>query len=542
MLRRLMIAAAAVLMLGAARPATVDYRVSLEPQASGPGVLAVEIRLRGDTDGETRLALPDDHGASQDSWRFISDLKIKGATTTEDGPAFRLLRHRPGAKIVVTYRVRTADPGAVIRPDGFAFIGDVMFIIPEGRERQPATFRWGAMPRGWTVASDLDHGAMGRPLTVDDIEESVAVGGAQVRVVQRPVSGGVLRVASLTDRPIPLEPLADQIAASLSAQRTFWGEGSGPYFVGVIPLVRDGDGKAMGGAGRSDGFALWSTPGDPELVRWTVAREQARTWIPRRVGSIAPSQTGGAASWFTEGFTDFFTNRAMLKAGAWSADDVVGRMDAILRAYDANPARAATPHQRGQLLALKWDEDIRKASAGKADLTTVILRMRDHYQKFPPGQGPDVVTGLVSAAWVVAKIDLRPDIAKYADGGATIEFPEEMFDGCLQARVTVSPGFDSGFDAAGSFAGKVAKGVRSRGPAWSAGLRNGMRLDSWVYSAGDMNRQIELATRPANGKGRARKITFWPYGDVDVRARKLQLTPGMGEARRAECGRRIGGL
>lgn len=574
MIRAILIAAAVPFLMGAKAPETVDYRMALQPGAAGrPGLLAVEIRLRGDADGETRLALPDDYGAKTDAWRFISDLKVRGASMAEDGPAARVLRHRPGAKLTVSYRVQTAyeaDPhwrggltyqGAVIRPDWFAFFGDIVFVLPEDRERQPATFRWGRMPKGWTVASDLDHGAQGQPLTVADVRESVAIGGAQVRVATRPIPGGTLRVASLPDRPIRLDALADQVAATVTAQRAFWGDGGGPYFVGVIPLVRDGTSKVMGGIGRSDGFALWSTPDEPEFVRWTVAHENMHTWIPRRVGRIASEQRGGGIYWFTEGFADFFTNRAMLKAGAWSVDDVVDRQAAVLQAYDANPARAAAgdrvkaefftssdvqrlPYQRGQLLAMKWDEEIRRKTGGKADLSTALRHMHRHYQQFAPDQGPDVVTGLVSAVWVVAGLDIRSDIARYADGGAPIELPEEMFGGCLLARVTVSPAFDAGFDTAASFASKTVKGVRRRGSAWNSGVRDGMRLDAWTFNAGDMSRQIELVVRPPKMSSRAkpRKIAYWPYGDADTRTRRLELSPELTRDQRTDCGRRMAGL
>ena len=76
---------------------------------------------------------------------------------------------------------------------------------------------------------------------------------------------------------------------------------------------------------------------------------------------------------------------------------------------------------------------------------------------------------------------MPPDIVRYVDQGQPIALPEEMFDGCLQARITVTPGFDAGFDAEGSFATKVVRGVRPRGPAWNSGLRDGMALDSWSY-------------------------------------------------------------
>src|ERR1700754_2344448 len=146
-MRRALLLAAALLLVSAKRPPSVDYSLSLQPGAAGqPGLLSVDIRLLGDADGETRLALPDDYGSRQDAWRYISDLKVKGATVAEDGPAFRILRHKPNAKLVITYRIQTAYPadpnwrdgltyqGAVIRPDWFGFFGDLVFVIPENRE------------------------------------------------------------------------------------------------------------------------------------------------------------------------------------------------------------------------------------------------------------------------------------------------------------------------------------------------------------------------------------------------------------------------
>ena len=123
----------------------------------------------------------------------------------EDGPAARRLRHKPNARLTVTYRVRSAydadptgkdgptDKGPVIRPSWFASRGDLVLARPAGRDNEAATFKWGRLPKGWTAASDLDHGRMGQPLTISDIEHSVVIGGADLAVAQRPVTGGTLR-------------------------------------------------------------------------------------------------------------------------------------------------------------------------------------------------------------------------------------------------------------------------------------------------------------------------------------------------------------
>lgn len=575
MVRAFLIAAAAMLLLGAKAPPTVDYRLSVEPAAAGqPVLLDVEMRFRGDADGETRLALPSEFADTKEAWRYVYGLTVKGARMAEDGPAARTLRHKPNAAITVRYRVQTAYPqdpqgvdgnpyrGPILRPTWLAAFGEFVFATPGGRDDQPATFQWGKLPAGWTHASDLEHGAMGRPMRVSDVFESVTLAGAGLSVLDRPITGGALRLAAPPGvQPQLLATLADRSAATISAERGFWNDVQGPYLVAFIPLTaKPRGGLSMGGTGRGDGFTLYSTPGVEDQLGATIAHEHTHTWIPARVGQMPDGAAEARAYWLSEGFTDFFTWRTLLRAGQASADETVALMADAMRNYDASPVKTAPnsrivadfwtnraveklPYQRGALLALKWDEEIRRKSGGKLDLDDVVLRMRDQYQRFTPGRGPDIVTNLISAAWGVAGIDLRPDIATYAEGGAAIVLPDEMFDGCLQARVTVSPAFDAGFDTDRSFAAKKVTGVRRRGPAWNSGLRDGMALDAWAYKAGDTSRMIELTLRPT-GKGKAARpkaVSYWPYGDATTESRKLQLTPGMAPAARAACGRKIGG-
>ncbi|MBU2308146.1 MAG: hypothetical protein KKG89_14930 [Alphaproteobacteria bacterium] len=569
MLRVLSLAVAACLMLGAAKVPTVDYRLGVEPQAGKPPLLNVEIRFQSDADGETRLDLPDRWASAKDAWRYVSDIQVKGATAAEDGPAVRVLRHRPNARITVTYRVQTAydqDPagvdgnpykGPLIRPDWLAVMGEFAFAAPEGRENQPATFNWGKLPKGWRMASDLEHGRMGRPMVVDDIARSITMAGPRVAVVERPIPGGVLRFAAPEGGAYPIEPFADDIARIVTAHRGFWNDVRGPYFVAFVPLTARPTGSSSGGTGRDDAFVLYGTPNAGDRMRWTIAHEHIHTWIPGRVAR-RPDTDDTQAAWFKEGFTEFFTSRLMLRAGLVTPAEAVAYMADQQTAYEANPQKTAPQarisadywtdrnvqrlsYQRGLLLALKWDEEIRKKTGGKADLDDVILRMRDHYQQFPAGKGPDAVTGLVSAVWVVAEIDLRPDIAWYADRGSYVDLPETLFDGCLDARVTVTPGFDSGFDHAASATADVVKGVRRGGPAWTSGLRDGLRIDAMDLKPGDMTREIIVTVRPARG-GKARTIRYWPYGDNDVETRRLQLAAGLSGEALAACGRKIGGL
>lgn len=509
MSRILFIAAAAFMALGAAKPAGVDYLLSVTPQASGSPGLLVEMRLRGDADGETRIALP---GSG------ISELKVSGATSSAPHTNHRLLRHRPEAKLTVRYSLLVSGGGS----NAVAVSGDAVFAIPDGRTDQPVTLRWNRLPKGWRSLSDLGPGMAQRAPSVADLAGSVLLAGPDLQVAERPITGGTLSAAVFGDAASAAR-LAEISAPLVNAQRAFLNDTSGAF------LIATGFKAA---SGRNSSLMLPSdilTRSDPADE---ITEALTRSWIPQRLGS--PSTSASAAG-IMEGLASFYADRFRLRAGLMP----LGAMISTLAMADTR----RDPGSRGTILALKWDEDIRRKSAGKLDLDDVVLRMADHYRRFPAGQGPDVVTGLISAAWVTTGLDLRPDMARYAEGGAAvIPLPETIFDGCLDARVTVSPGFDSGFDHVGSFPVRTVRGVRRGGPAWNSGLRNGMALESWTFTAGDMSREIELTTRPAARRTKPRKIRYWPYGDVDVETRRLQLTAGLSDQAQAACGRRIGGL
>lgn len=571
MIRAFLIACAAVCLLGAKRAPTVDYRLGVVPQ-NGPPLLEVEMRFRGDADGETRLELPDRWASAKESWRFISGLEVKGASVAEPDPAHRVLVHRPNAKITVRYRVRTAyeaDPagadgnpyaGPLIRPDWFAVIGQFVFATPEGRDHLPATFRWGRLPKGWQVASDLEHGRMGRPMSVRDLTSSISVGGPRMVVVEREVSGGAVRVAGPEGSHQSIPALADEVARVIAAERAFWGDASGPYFVAFVPLTPVPKGSSSGGTGLGDAFVLYATPNSGDRMRWNIAHEHTHTWIPNRVGAQPSGPEQMRTSWFHEGFTDFFTFRTLVRGSAATPQETAAMMSESLTEYDNNPRRLAPasqivadfwndrnvqrlPYQRGFLLALKWDEELRLKTGGKVDLDDVILRMRDHYQTFPPGQGPDVVTGLVSAAWVTARVDLRPDIERYAVRGEPIPLPETLFDGCLQVREFTRPAFDTGFDHKGSLAARRIQGVRRDGPAWNSGLRNGVSVLGMNIQEGDTAREVEVTVQPPGRRSKPRTHRYWPYGDEQqLSTRSLALSPGLQGEALAACGRKVGGL
>jgi hypothetical protein len=96
------------------------------------------------------------------------------------------------------------------------------------------------------------------------------------------------------------------------------------------------------------------------------------------------------------------------------------------------------------------------------------------------------------------------------------------------------PSFDRGFDAeASAKAGMVAAGVRVGGPAWQAGLRNGMRLVRSVEGRfGDSTRDyVWIVQAP----GQPEQTLRWkPAGTGSIAIQRLRRTDASSDAR--SCG------
>jgi predicted metalloprotease with PDZ domain len=552
--RYLSLAAAALLLRAAAPPPAepVVYSLSVAPGQR----LAVEMRLRGDADGETRIELPDEWAGSSELWRGISAFAVDSGTLSGEGAA-RIIRHAPGAPLVVRYLVASGGSDAetagqkarpIVELSWFFFHGEGVFAAPEGGGDRPATFRWGALPPGWKTASDLDH-LQTRGGTVDDVVESAAIGGPDILVTDRTVMGARLRVAMRGAWDFAPGDLADTVARIMASQHGYWGEAPEPFFVALAPLP-EAQGTSYTGTGRGDGFSILSTPGfDLGQATHTLAHEYMHHWVAELLGGF-PDTEPGRDFWFSEGLNDFLTARTLLGSGQWTlAQYVENKNDALLR-YATSPARAATgaeiaaqfwkdqdferiSYDRGHLLALLIDRRIRTASAGRLNLDDVLRAQR---KAAVPGAGTAAAL-FPRVLRQVTGLDMDAEIARYTQAGDPFLMPADAVGDCGKLVVERRKEFHRGFDIDATMAaGMVIKGTVPNGPAWRAGMRDGMRLVRREHGKiGDS--AVELGYRVADAGGE-RVLTYRPEGTREHDVQRIVTT---GPADVARCSTLLGG-
>ena len=558
---------ASVMLCGAAPAPSVSYALSPVMSDGVLTAVAVEIHLTGGADGRTELELPDRFGGVKEHWRYLTNLRVDGASMENDGPAKRSLRHAPGGQLTVRYQVATAYPsdptgddgnpydGPAIRPGWFAALGDFLFVKPTGRDNAPATFDWKGWPKGWTHVSDADHGSMGRPMSVGDVVESTLLAGPDVALRTRPISGGALRLATRGEWSWNLDRYADTMGRILSTEREFWGDVAGPFTVTLFQLSPGKSFASSGGTGRGDGFAQYASPDVPESVLVTnIGHEHIHTWIPRRVGEMPDGGAEAGLYWFSEGFTEFYTARTLLRAGIWTPRQFVDDLNGKLAEYASsqartfpnariasdfwtNPAVEQLPYRRGELFAYLLDRKLRQAGHVRG-LDSLMFAMRDRWVAAPVRGKPALLANFEAAMGGLG-VEARDELKRFIDAGEPIELSPDQFAGCATVSTTTIPSFDVGFDREATAKAGVFEGVNLQGPAYAAGLRDGMkRLARLGGHEGDSREP--LAYRIEAG-GSERVVHLKPEGKARLRFQEVKLASGLSKVQLARCERTMSG-
>jgi predicted metalloprotease with PDZ domain len=555
--------AAAALFLAAAAPPPekpISYKITPALEADGSRVLDVEMRLRGDSDGETDIFLPSVWAGASELWRHATRLRIGGAKSVGGSYDHPVVRHRPGARLRIRYRIVSAyaeDPGfayekarPMVRRDWFFVHGETVFATPGGDIARPARFKWGRLPEGWTVASDLDH-LGGKPTTLANLVNTVAIGGANLKIVRRDLRGAPLRVAVLGDWSFTPDQLADTVAPIVAAEDAFWGDRSSPFLIAMAPLGELPAGLSYTGTGRTDAFSIASTSAFElkQAVRF-LAHEYMHSWVPIELGDM-PEEDEARDYWFSEGFNDYLASKVLLRSGIWSlADWAADKNDTLLR-YGISPAKTIkadeiaarfwtdqnvqqVSYDRGHLLAAKLDFEIAALGAGKS-LETVLRAQRRAAQ-----DNSELATVLFRKVLrEETGIDIDEDLERYARQGQPLLLPAGLFGDCGRLVAERRREFDRGYDAAATrLAGGVIAGVAPDGSAYAAGLRDGMRLvRREAGKIGDSS--VELAYRVADGTVE-KVVRYLPVGREEFEVQRLEIDAA-GPEQESRCRTRLGG-
>ncbi|MEZ5960838.1 MAG: hypothetical protein R3C30_10510 [Hyphomonadaceae bacterium] len=544
-------AAAVLFCVSATAPPRIDYTLTPVMEEGALRAVQIDLRFRGDADGESGVRLPDSWGGQEELWRSIQDLEIvSGASAMRQGasPHQRILTHRPNARIHLRYRViqdweglPRAEIGniyrATIQPTYFHLIGNAFMVTPDTPPPETRVrFAVRDLPRGWSYASDFEHDE----LTLGEVWSSVVVAG-DFRILTDPNSK--VRLAIRGQWSFSDQDFLDRAANIISSQRGFWHDDAAPYLVTVLYLEGPEGWLSIGGTGLEDAFAFFATPNaELNVIARTLAHESFHTWISPQVGGL-PNDDQALQYWASEGFTEFYTARLMVRGGQWTVEQYAADLNDALRDYARSPVRTAPnaqilanfwndrdtqrqPYFRGRLLAMIWDGRLR---ANDRSFDEVVLDMRRR-----ASQGEQYAVEVFRQSADGADLEVASDIASHIDQGTFILLPEALLAPCGRIVTRDVPNFHRGFDIQATQANNnIIAGVDPALPAYAAGMRNGMTLIR--RDGGEIgNSEIEI-TYVVRDRETERSIRYLPTGQGSYTQQSLELATDMSGERLAQC-------
>ncbi len=395
--------------------------------------------------------------------------------------------------------------GAQLNPQhAFFNLAEILMYPVEARD-SPVEVSFTSLPAGWRIATALP--ASGEGLTAPDydhmVDAPVEIGAFQESDFDE--AGGHYRVILDSDSSAYDMPKIVAILRRIASSATLWMEDR--PFQTYLFFYHFRPGAPGNGMEHANGTAIDFSPeglaNNLQGFEGLTAHEFFHLWNVKRIRpqSLEPvdytKENYSRALWFSEGTTTTAANIILLRAGlldptrylkglAAEIGELERRpahlnqsveessLDAWLEKYDYYrlPTRSISYYNKGNLLGVLLDLQVRESTHGAASIRDVFHWMNENYAR--KGQFFPDTAGVRGAAEAITHTDLGWFFQKYVAG--TDEIPWDDFFKSVGLHLTrrATAVADPGFVATRNFdAALVVSAVAPGGPAELAGLAVG---------------------------------------------------------------------
>lgn len=521
---------------------------SLQPLvADGKMTLHVTLEFKGGPDGKAELELPSQWAGQTHLEKAVTDLKAISDQTTisdTDSPFRKSLRFPPNATVRISYVLVKDWDGplnggtrfrAVLAPEYFQFTSRAALVHPEFEPSSivDVHFDWQKLPSSWSLATSF--GSDDRCQTFrgawHQVQDALFAGGdfriRRVAVADKPLIVAIRGKWSFTD-----DGWISQVQKIIGMERTFWQDNDFPYFL-VTLAPFDQDRGSNGGTALTNSFMVHLSrllDSRSYIILSNLAHENFHTWNPYRMGRPG----GSSVYWFQEGFTDYYTDLILFRGDLLSLPEYVKHTNDKLRdytlarernisnqelsdRYSKDKSLGKIPYQRGAVLALWLDSQIRHRTRNRKSLDSVMFDLvhqaSPNHMKNKNKDLPVTTERILQALGKYLSADSRSRLRQYVELGATIPPAESALGPCVQLQTDMIPRFDLGMDENTLRTKRLVADVRPDSEAFKVGLRDGQQLIDIVIDLNDPLTLVKLTVRTAEGN---RIFEYYPRGSMSA--------------------------
>lgn len=456
-------------------PRRIDVAVKIRPSAASDPRIEIEVRATSD-DLPRRWVVQKKWAGDEEVLEHLSAPRIECDGADADVTSDDLDTHMGWATPI---RCTTAIARYVVRPPkatlewGYEFdvvatkelamaIAETTLLLPdvpdETSARVEVEFDLAALPTGATGVYSLGPGP--HETTTRALRHAYFAAGKFATI--RHTAGNLTLEAN-----VPEMATFDLAAASrdlfhlLDAERKVFADDH-PETLRLLLVGMPGGGGAHGTSLTAsaivwrDKAATWSAE-DARLASHEMFHLYNGQIIERTAGSGTDAET----YWFSEGFTEHYTDELMRRAGVWRARDWLEAIRDRMRRYHRHPdaetpndkadmrwggTAVQLPYLRGSMVAAYVDATLRKQSKGQKTLDDFMRHLLVRARNNEPPVDPTAMVNLIrdevgDAAGATVK--------EVALAGKRLELPVDAFGSCVEVIGTgadqdlrVKPGVD----------------------------------------------------------------------------------------------------
>jgi len=432
--------------------------------------LRVTLEFKGNSKGSAMLELPSEWAGQQHAEKSITELKVLSSGTTlsdTKSPAEKELRFPPNTLLRISYVLVKDWDGplkagtrfrADLSPNYFHIVGTTSLVHPDIGAFTVADvhFDWQKLPREWTLATSFGTARCQSFHGIWQLAEYALFAGGDYRIYHTTIAGNTLDFAIRGKWNFTDDQWVSQAHRIMEFERTFWQDNDFPYFlVTLTPFGQDHG--SQGGTALTSAFMEHLSRLDtltPETLG-ILAHETFHGWNPGKMGH--PHGSDYPVSWFSEGFTVYYQDLMLFRAGLMPFPEYIDTINEKLRQYELGEGKEASlrdfrrrhsanysdldqlDYRRGAVLAAWLDATIRQESNHRSSLDQLmfdLVRQNTAYQRRHHGKPKTLDNQRIFAS---ASKYLRPKSRKrfrhYVEVGGSIGLPETALGPCAQSRV-----------------------------------------------------------------------------------------------------------
>lgn len=510
--------------------------------------LKVTLELIGSKDGTTYIKHKKTW-AGNDFTQDVGNFNVlnEGATLADFKKGYnknitKAIKHLPSEKLKITYTITQNVPSpdktykAIIKKDFFHIIGHSGFAIPSNKEEKRKYLihlDFKSFPKDFNFANSFfalkKSGSF--VATTEELLHALYIGG-DYRIKKIVINNKPLYVSVRGKWKFKDSELFNLAKNVVEYQRNFFNDHDfDQFFINVLPNEREC--CSSGGTGLTRSFASF-LPNDATLdshVKYLLSHELLHTWNGHRIKRQEPEQL---VYWFSEGFTDYYSRIFLLRSGDITLKEFVEDYNGVLYRYYTSKALnypnqrilkdfwndydvEKLPYKRGNILARKWNAEIKNYSKNKYSLDNILA---DYFTESKTKNTLVSEDSFIRIAGQYYPEGFKKDLQNLINNGKTITPGTDDLGPCVK-RIKVELGkFKHGYDSKKTYKSGIITGLKKNSPAYKAGLRNGHELlDRKMIVPPIKPSWIKIKDK----SGKEKKITFYPVDKKRYPAYQYEL-------------------